>query len=135
MTIGDAINRTIDFEQSKLRNRLSIKPGLDKRLDELMQRYAGVRVHSDRAILASSQHLSRESRGRIQSCTFFPQLGFLLLVAPDPVTGTTSYEIEDEKGKQWERVFTADASMCYKNDHLRELDKLYGDVYRDIGGL
>lgn len=134
MTIGDAVNRTVDFEQSKLRNRLSIKPGADKCLDKLMQKYAGVRIQTDRAALASGGHLSREARNRIKSCTFFPQLGFLVVVEPDPFTGTAMFEIEDGNGKRWERVFTADASVCYKNDLLRELDELYGNAYREIGG-
>jgi DNA mismatch repair protein MSH5 len=135
MAIGDIISRTVDFEQSKSRNRSSIKPGLDPKLDELKRRYDGVSSFLTKAVDDSSRHLAPETRKRIKSCIFLPQLGFLLVVETDPNTHDGQYVNDDEGGQQWEKVFTADGSVCYKNEAMRELDKSYGDMYCEIGGM
>ena len=134
MAIGDVINRTVDFEQSKSRNRLSIKPGLDPQLDELKRRYDGVSSFLTKVVDDSSRHLAPETRKRIKSCIFLPQLGFLLVVETDPNTRRGQCEGEDAECQQWEKIFTAEGSVCYKNEAMRELDKLYGDMYCEIGG-
>ncbi|KAF5544816.1 mating type 1-2 [Fusarium napiforme] len=39
VVVGDMINKTIDFEQSKARHRSSVRTGIDTQLDELKRRY------------------------------------------------------------------------------------------------
>lgn len=134
MRLGDMVNRTVDFEQSKARNRLSIKPGLDPQLDELKRRYDGVGSLLTKVVDDSTKHLPPKARKCIRSCIFLPQLGFLMVVAPDPQNGLEQYQGEYAGGNRWERVFTADGSVCYKTEDMRELDKLYGDMYCEIGG-
>lgn len=135
MNIGNSINLTIDFESSKMRNAIAIKRGVDRDLDELLHQYAEMHAYADEAVRVCSEHLPQETRNRIQSCTFFPQLGFLLVVQPDPVTGTYLFDVQDRQGRPWERMFTAEESVCYKNQYLRQLDERYGGTWNAIGGL
>lgn len=83
-------------------------------------------------------HMSRElpewARKYIRSCIFLPQIGFLTVVEPNPVTGNGQYEGEGMVGDAWEKLFAADGAVCYKNSYMRELDEEYGDMYCQIGG-
>lgn len=70
----------------------------------------------------------------IQSCIFLPQLGFLTVVQQDPATGNGKFEGEGSTLEQWEKIFASDGVVCYKNEHMRELDDIHGDMYCEIGG-
>jgi DNA mismatch repair protein MSH5 len=135
MKIGGSIHDTIDFEGSKMRNTIAIQRGVDRHLDKLLHQYAEMHAYADEAVRVCSEHLPREARNRIQSCTVFPQLGFLLVVEPDPVTGMDPFDVHDRQGRPWERMFTAEESVCYKNEYLRQLDEHYGGTWNAIGGL
>lgn len=134
MMVGDLINKTIDFEQSKSRHRLSVKVGVDAQLDELKRRYDGMGSFLTEVVSHVSNRLPEWASQYIRSCIFLPQLGFLTVVEPDPQTGRGKYEGEGSDSGQWERLFTADGAVCYKNDFMKELDDQYGDMYCEIGG-
>lgn len=74
------------------------------------------------------------ARQYIKSCIYLPQLGFLLVVVLDKSTGSGKYCGERKCNDFWEKMFTADDSVCYKTRQMRELDDAYGDVYCQIGG-
>ncbi|KAG9253534.1 muts domain V-domain-containing protein [Emericellopsis atlantica] len=131
--IGSLINKTIDFEQSKSRQRPSVRVGIDPELDELKRRYDGMGSFLTEVINHITQSLPAWPRQYIRSCIFLPQLGFLTVVEPDNQTGKGRYEGEAAGDDQWERVFTADGAVCYKNNYMRELDEQFGDIYCEIG--
>lgn len=83
-------------------------------------------------------HVHRElpewARKYVQSCILLPQIGFLMIVEPDPATGNGRYEGEGTATEAWEKLFTADGAVCYKNSYMRDLDEEYGDMYCQIGG-
>lgn len=134
VTVGDAINSTIDFEQSKSRHRPSVKIGVDAELDELKRRYDGMGSFLTEVINHINQQLPEWAAQYIRSCIFLPQLGFLTVVELDPETGKGKYEGEGSDDIQWERLFTADGTVCYKNKFMKDLDGTYGDMYCEIGG-
>jgi len=50
----------------------------------------------------------------------------------DPETGQSCWEgTEDE---QWEKMFTSDGMVYYKNDQMDEMNSRFGDIYNDICG-
>lgn len=128
------INNTIDFDQSKSRHRPSVRTGIDPQLDELKRRYDGMESFLTQVINQMNRELPEWACQYIRSCIFLPQLGFLTVVEPHPDTGNGRYEGEGADGGAWEKLFTADGAVCYKNHYMRELDEEYGDMYCQIGG-
>ncbi|KAM0245064.1 hypothetical protein ACHAP5_005736 [Fusarium lateritium] len=133
VVVGEMINKTIDFEQSKARHRSSVRAGIDPQLDELKRRYDGM----DSFLTEVVNHINRElpewARKYVRSCIFLPQIGFLTVVEPNPSTGNGQYEGEGTAGGTWEKLFIADGAVCYKNSYMRDLDEEYGDMYCQIG--
>ncbi|KAF5985318.1 DNA mismatch repair MSH5 [Fusarium coicis] len=116
VVVGDMINKTIDFEQSKARHRSSVRTGIDTQLDELKRRYDGM----DSFLTEVVDQLNRE----------LPQWA---LVESNRLTGNGHYEGEGTAVGDWKKLFTADGAVCYKNSYMRELDEEYGDMYCQIG--
>ncbi|KAF7559596.1 hypothetical protein G7046_g4580 [Stylonectria norvegica] len=133
VSVGDLINRTIDFDQSKSRRRSSVRTGIDPQLDELKRRYDGMESFLTEVVNQMNRELPEWASQYVRSCIFLPQLGFLTVVEPNPETGNGRYEGEGATGGAWEKLFTADGAVCYKNSYMRELDDEYGDMYCQIG--
>lgn len=130
----DLINKAIDFEQSNSRHHPSVESGVDVQLDELKRRCDGMGSFLTDVVNHVSQRLPEWAIQHIRSCIFLPQFGFLTIVEPDHQTGKGRYEGEGSNSGQWERLFTTDEAVCYKNDFMKELDDQYGDMYCEIGG-
>ncbi|KAF4961953.1 hypothetical protein FSARC_9944 [Fusarium sarcochroum] len=133
VVVGDMINKTIDFEQSKARHRSSVKAGIDPQLDELKRRYDGMDSFLTEVVNHINRDLPEWARKYVRSCIFLPQIGFLTVVEPNPVTGNGQYEGEGTAEGAWEKLFTADGAVCYRNSYMKELDEEYGDMYCQIG--
>ncbi|KAJ4008289.1 hypothetical protein NW766_009281 [Fusarium irregulare] len=116
LAVGDMVNKTIDFEQSKARHRSSVKTGIDPQLDDLKRQYDGMGSLLTEVV----NHIYRE-------------LPEWVSVEPNPATGNGYYEGEGTSAEKWEKMFTADDIVCYKNSYMRELDEEYGDMYCRIG--
>lgn len=134
VVVGDMINKTIDFEQSKERHRSSVRAGIDTQLDELKRRYDGMDSFLTEVVNQLNRELPQWARKYVRSCIFLPQIGFLTVVESNRLTGNGQYEGEGTAVAAWEKLFTADGAVCYKNSYMRELDKEYGDMYCQIGG-
>ncbi|KAF4332583.1 DNA mismatch repair MSH5 [Fusarium beomiforme] len=104
---------TYIYEESKARHRSSVRTGIDPQLDELKRRYDGM----DSFLTEVVNHVNR----------------FLTVVESNPLTGNGQYEGEGTAVGAWEKLFTADSAVCYKNSYMRELDDEYGDMYCQIG--
>ncbi|KAF4976941.1 hypothetical protein FZEAL_6476 [Fusarium zealandicum] len=132
VAVGDVISKTIDFEQSKDRQRSSVRAGVDPQLDELKRRYDGMDSFLTEVVNHMSRELPEWARKYVRSCIFLPQIGFLTVVEPNPTTGNGQYEGEGTSVGAWEKLFTADGAVCYKNSYMRELDEKYGDIEVEI---
>jgi len=63
---------------------------------------------------------------------YFPQIGYLIAMPMDPETGQSYWEgTEDD---HWEKMFTSDRMVYYKNDQMNEMDSQFGDIYTEICG-
>ncbi|OAR01964.1 hypothetical protein LLEC1_00101 [Akanthomyces lecanii] len=131
--VGSLIKRTVDFEQSMLRERFSIHSGVDTDLDLLKRRYDGMESLLTEVVNNIIADSAAWARQYIKSCIFLPQLGFLLVVDLDESTGNGKYCGEGQSLDVWEKIFTADGSVCYKTRQMQELDEAYGDIYCQIG--
>ncbi|RBR03834.1 hypothetical protein FVER53590_01506 [Fusarium verticillioides] len=133
VVVGDMINKTIDFEQSKARHRSSVRTGIDTQLDELKRRYDGMDSFLTEVVNQLNRELPQWARKYVRSCIFLPQIGFLTVVESNRLTGNGHYEGEGTAVGDWKKLFTADGAVCYKNSYMRELDEEYGDMYCQIG--
>lgn len=134
VAIGDMVNNTIDFEKSKSRLRSCVRVGVDPELDKLKREYDGMNSFLTEAVTQMNRDLPEWASQYIRSCIFLPQLGFLTVVEPNLDTGNGRYEGEGEDGGVWEKLFTLDGGVCYKNCYMRVLDDKHGDMYNQIGG-
>lgn len=78
----DAIVEIVDFEESKVANRVVVKPRLNRELDDLRAFYAGL---PDFLSISAKEISGRFTKSNISSISlvYFPQIGFLLAI---PIT-------------------------------------------------
>ncbi len=63
---------------------------------------------------------------------FFPQIGFLISMPLDPTTNCGTYEGDSDDC--WDRMFSTESRVYYKDYRMRELDESLGDMYAVICG-
>lgn len=134
VAVGDAISRTIDFDESESRQRTSVRSGIDPQLDELKRWYDGLDNLLTEVVSRLNQSLPQWARHYVRSCVFLPQLGFLVVVDLDPMTGHGRYEGEGADDDPWDKLFATHETVYYKNSYMKDLDDQYGDMYCEIGG-
>jgi DNA mismatch repair protein MSH5 len=132
--VVDLVNKTVDFDLSESRQRLSVKMGIDPELDRLKRQYDGMDSFLTEVASHINQQVPAWARECIQSCVFLPQLGFLTVVESGPFPNAEQCDMEVSEDAHWQKVFTADNNAFYKNQYMRELDDRYGDMYCEIGG-
>ena len=105
--------------------------GVDDELDERKRVYDGL----EDLLNQTSQNIAAtvpEEFSLDLNVLFFPQIGFLIAVPLDPVTGNGSYRGSGEN--PWDRIFSTGLRVYYKDYRMRELDQTIGDVYTVICG-
>ncbi len=88
------IHQTIDFEQSEERSCTAVRQGVNEALDSLKHRYDGLDHFLHRVGQELVKIVPEWAVRHIQTCTFFPQLGFLTAVSFSPETGKGRYHGE-----------------------------------------
>jgi DNA mismatch repair protein MSH5 len=132
-SVGEAITFTVDFEESKANHRTVVMPDVDAKLDDAKRNYDGLSSYLTQAANRIAQDIPEWARQYIESCIYFPQLGFLTVVTLDPDTGKGKYE--GEGLDEWERMFVTEIVGYYKNNPMKELDSYFGDMYGIICGM
>lgn len=127
--VGKKIQEIIDFEQSEVQHRTVVRMGVDEELDNMKQTYDGIEFLLSH-VANDIAHRVPAILGASINVIFFPQIGFLVTVPVDPETGQGTWEGSEQD--VWERMFTSEEHAYYKNDHMRELDDRFGDVYGSI---
>lgn len=131
--IGELITRTIDFEQSRERQRTAVKQGVDQDLDELKRRYHGMEDFLTEVNVRLRADIPEWAQHYVQGCVFYPQLGFLTVVSVNPENGNANYEGEG-RNDAWERIFADNGVVYCKNHKMKEMDEHFGDAYCMIIG-
>ena len=119
----------VDIETSVDQNRTVIKPGIDRELDEIKGTYDGM----EGLLNEVAENIARSSPDDIDfhpQVLYFPQLGFNIAVAMD----TQGRPIYDGRDEAWERVFSTENRVYFKDFRMRELDERFGDVHGRICG-
>ena len=129
------MGKTIDFEQSTSRGHAAVAAGVDARLDGLKYDYDGMGSFLTEVSSRLLQELPDWARVHVQNCIFLPQLGFLTVVEMDNNTGAGRYGGQGLQEDTWEKAFSAENVVYYKNRRMRELDAHFGDVYGTIVGM
>lgn len=110
-----------------------VKPGVDEELDATKHQYNGL----GSLLSGVVKRVAEDMPGGITGLNviYFPQLGFLVLVPRDPVSGKGVYEgpIDDEN--KWDYMFNTAESVFYKSGMMRRLDEEFGDIFGLICGI
>ncbi|KAF2276083.1 mismatch repair protein 5 [Westerdykella ornata] len=124
--VGKRISDIVDFDQSATESRTVILPGVDEELDQMKRTFAGL----DDLLGQVARKLSEGIPSDLQqslNVLYFPQIGFLTTVPLDPATGDPVYEGTFDS--PWERMFSTEGQIYFKNSEMREMDEHFGDLY------
>ncbi|KAL2059622.1 hypothetical protein ABVK25_000915 [Lepraria finkii] len=129
-SVGRMISEIINFTGSAETHRTVVNPGVDDELDAMKRTYDGVEDLLNR----TSQDIAATIPAIYSldlNVIFFPQIGFLISVPLNPGTGRGDYE--GGPGEQsWDRMFSSDTRVYYKDSRMRELDETLGDIWAVI---
>eukprot|EP00116_Pleurobrachia_bachei_P001858 sb/3462120/ len=120
------VNKIMDVEESKLKNRFVVKYGIDIELDEKKRVYNGL---PELMTSIAEQELA-DLDPRIAECSviYLPQLGYLVSVPIYPfLTEENQYALQN-----LEFVFATSDAINYKSERTKELDRLLGDTQSEI---
>nr|WJN24919.1 DNA mismatch repair protein [Pseudozyma flocculosa] len=111
--LADAIERTIDFKESKDSGKVTVRPGVDTHLDELRMHQKELPVQLDR--------VAADLRGQPAFRPTERQIGYLICVPG----GETIDMMADST---LEQQFVSEEYVYLKNSRMSELDYHLGDV-------
>ncbi|KAK9323444.1 muts domain V-domain-containing protein [Lipomyces orientalis] len=121
--VCELISSVIDFDMSRIDNRIVVKPTVDRELDELKRNFDGIEDLLSAVARRVTIDLPEIYSDRVNAI-YFPQLGYLILVALDEATGDPCCIGED-----WDYQFRSDTHAYFKSPEVRELDDTFGDMY------
>ncbi|KAA8625153.1 MutS Mismatch repair ATPase [Pyrenophora tritici-repentis] len=124
--IGRKIRETIDLKSSVEQGRTVIIPGIDEELDQMKLTLDSLDDFLNRVARKLSEKMPSDLRANL-NVIYFPQIGFLCTTPVDPETGTAVYDGSFDN--PWERMFSTEEQVYFKNSETREMDDHFGDVY------
>ncbi|GLA79956.1 mutS protein msh5 [Aspergillus tubingensis] len=128
--VGRMIQEIVDIDSSEEQGRTVVKPGIDRELDRIKDRYDGMNSLLKQVAIEIATTIP-ESYDIDVNVIYFPQLGFNIAV-PLNETGDAAYRgVEDE----WELIFFTENRAYFKDVRMREMDEKLGDIYGLICGL
>lgn len=112
-------------------HRTVVNHGIDIGLDNMKETYNGIEdllneTTKNIAATVPVQH------GLDLNVIFFPQIGYLISIPLDPNTNRGSYDGGDSSEGRWDRIFSTESRVYYKESRMRELDETVGDLYTEI---
>ncbi|KAF1841047.1 uncharacterized protein K460DRAFT_420875 [Cucurbitaria berberidis CBS 394.84] len=124
--VGSQISKTVDFEKSAEESRTVILPGIDEELDQIKRTLDGLEAFLNEVARKLSERMPSDLRATL-NVIYFPQIGFLVTVPVDPETGAAVHDGSFDN--PWERMFSTEEQVYFKNSEMREMDDHFGDVY------
>lgn len=129
--LGTLVTQIVDFGQSAEMHRTVVRVGVDEQLDEMKRSYDGI----EDLLNQTSRNIAAAIPNQYSldlNVIFFPQIGFLITMPFDPISGRAEYEGGEHGNEQWERIFSTADRVYYKDYRMRELDESIGDMYAMI---
>ncbi|KAH9080364.1 DNA mismatch repair protein MutS [Lactarius deliciosus] len=124
--VGGAINKTIDWEESTLLQRVCVRPHIDEELDNRKHLYNGVDAVLSKVAEGISPTVPQDYATSL-NVVYFPQLGFLVCV-PMLEEWRSGDGVEVLDGWTFQ-VFSIRSHVYFKNEKMHDLDKHLGDLY------
>lgn len=128
--IGKAIHDVVDLEASIEQHRTVVKRGVNDHLDEIKDVYESMDNLLSKAAVEIAKTLPA-GLGPNLNVIYFPQLGYHITVPLDAETGQAVYDGGD---RPWERMFTTQNQVYFKDDRMREMDEQLGDLWAMMCG-
>ena len=107
--------------------------GVDPELDEMKRTYDGLEDLLGQTSRNIANSIPRQYSLDL-NVIFFPQIGFLIAMPIVPETGKAEYEGGEGDEAPWERIFSTNNRVYYKDFRMLELDETFGDIYAVICG-
>lgn len=126
--IGRDITNIVDFGTSVDEGRTIIRPGVDENLDSLKRTYAGIDDLLSRLSSEIVQDFRNQAVDFYLNVVTYPQIGFLIAVQRDVLTGNFPNPPRTSASNFWDRVFCTEEVTYYKDNRMRALDRRYGDL-------
>lgn len=125
---GNAVNETIDWEESTNNNRICVRPYIDEELDQRKHVYAGLDPVLCKVADQICQKIPADYTASL-NVVYFPQLGFLICVPMQE-------EWRSEEGIKvlngWSFQFSSDAHVYFKSEEMHDMDTHIGDLHPSI---
>jgi DNA mismatch repair protein MSH5 len=128
--IGKAIHDVVDLESSIEQHRTVVRRGINDELDEIKDIYDGMDSLLSKAAVAITRTLPAGFKHSL-NVIYFPQLGYHITV---PINAETAQPVYDGGDTPWERMFTTQSQVYFKDDRMREMDEQLGDLWAMICG-
>lgn len=128
--VGKMVHETVDLDESIEQHRTVVKHAVNEELDNLKRIYDGLDDLLGKVALAIVRTLPQHVDVNL-NVIYFPQLGFYITVPLDRLTRQAAYDGGEEN---WERMFTTQNSVYFKDWRMREMDESLGDVLGTIYG-
>ncbi|KAJ3525628.1 hypothetical protein NM688_g8376 [Phlebia brevispora] len=130
--VGNAVNETVDWEESLNAARVCIRPHVDEDLDKLKHIYHGI----DSVLSKVAERISNDvppDYAPALNVVYFPQLGFLICI-PMREDWENGAEIEVLEGWRFQIQAGQDlrSQVYFKSQEMRDLDKHIGDIHSAI---
>ena len=124
--VGKMVHDVVDLEASIEQHRTVAKRGTDEKLDEIRNVYDGM----EELLSQVAIEIGRNIPGYIKlNVIYFPQLGFHITV---PVNEETGQAVFDGGAEKWQRMFTTQNQVYFKDVRMHEMDEQLGDLYAMI---
>ncbi|KAJ9201270.1 hypothetical protein DTO164E3_3577 [Paecilomyces variotii] len=114
----------VDIDSSEEQHRTVVKPGIDRELDTLKDRYNGLDSLLKQVAIDVAMTVPEELDIDV-NVIYFPQLGFNIAI-PLTEDGIASYNGDEE---EWEQMFVTENRAYFKDFRMREMDAKLGDIY------
>ena len=128
--IGKAVHDVVDLDSSIEQHRTVVKRGVDERLDEIKDVYDAMENLLSKAAVDIAGTLPADI-GSSLNVIYFPQLGYHITMPIDTETGQPIYDGGD---MPWERMFTTENQVYFKDDRMHEMDDQLGDLWAMMCG-
>ncbi|KAL9109439.1 MAG: hypothetical protein Q9227_005947 [Pyrenula ochraceoflavens] len=126
--VGKMIHDIVDLEASVDQHRTVVKYGVSEDLDNVRRVYDGMDDLLGKTALAIVRSLPQDVDINL-NVIYFPQLGFHITVPINHETGQAVYSGGEEL---WERMFTTQNQVYFKDSRMQEMDETIGDLWGAI---
>ena len=126
--IGRMVHDVVDLDSSTEQHRTVVKRGVDENLDKIKDVYDGMEDLLSQ-VAGQIADLMPQEIGCSLNVVFFPQLGFHITIPFDEITGRALW---DGGENAWERMFTTQNQVYFKDARMREMDQDLGDLWASI---